>query len=100
MLEMHFFVTSLLKHSCRVQQQVQNYRKCLKKQFFWRVKVKFLLCRIQQHECKVILTCCSNMLSGGVAGGSMCFVTVMGMVFESIATAVRIYLLFSLVVGL
>ena len=70
MLEMHFFVTSSLKHSCRVQ----------------------------QHECKVILTCCSNMLSGGVAGGSMCFV--MGMVFESIATAVRIYLLFSLVVGL
>ena len=75
---------------------------------FWRVKVKFLsrmsvkflLCRVQQHECKVILTCCSNMLSGGVAGGSMCFVTVMGMVFESIATAVRIYLLFSLVVGL
>ena len=50
MLEMHFFVTSSLKHSCRVQ----------------------------QHECKVILTCCSNMLSGGVAGGSMCFVTVMG----------------------
>ena len=68
MLEMHFFVTSSLKHSCRVQ----------------------------QHECKVILTCCSNMLSEGVAGGSMCFVTVMGMVFESIATAVRIIYFFPL----
>ena len=41
MLEMHFFVTSSLKHSCRVQQQVQNYRKCLKKQFFGESKLSF-----------------------------------------------------------
>ena len=33
---------------------------------------------------------------GRGCGGSMCFVTVMGMVFKSIATAVRIYLLFPL----
>ena len=40
------------------------------------------------------------MLSGDVAGGSMCFVTLMGMVFESIASAsaagVIIGLLFAL----
>ena len=41
MLEMHFFVTSSLKHSCRAQQQVQNYRKCLKKQFFGESKLSF-----------------------------------------------------------